>query len=136
MQWPSPLTWFTLNKKFRPKNFLQLPEKSNFSNEKIFYVRSKEPIARHTHLVHPKKKFLPKDFLILTRKNQFFPLEEKFLLFFRRNFQHLSKKSKFSKTNTISQTKNFLYLSKKLISYTCAKKLKPFILDVFWIRLC
>ena len=29
------------------------------------------------------------------------------------------------------QTKNFLYFSEKLISYTCMKKLKLFILDFF-----
>ena len=33
------------------------------------------------------------------------------------------------------KVRNFLYLSEKLISYTFAKKLKRFILDVFWIRL-
>ena len=33
------------------------------------------------------------------------------------------------------KVRNFLYLSEKLISYTFAKKLTRFILDVFWIRL-
>ena len=33
------------------------------------------------------------------------------------------------------KVRKFLYLSEKLISYTFAKKLKRFILDVFWIRL-
>ena len=38
--------------------------------------------------------------------------------------------------NIISQTKNFLYLPKKLISYTYLKILKHFILDVLLLLLC
>ena len=50
------------------------------------------------------------------------------------------KKKKKKKKNKITQLFSDAYpkkqFSKQKISYTCAKKLKHFDLDVFWIRLC
>lgn len=94
-----------------PKDFLSLPKIMNFSNEKIFHTHLKEPI------VHSKKKFL-----ILTWKiNHFFKRENVFYL--------SEKKQNF-------ETKHFLWLTQKIICYTCGKKLKYFILEVFWILFC
>ena len=53
----------TPKKKFVPKNFVYLPQKT------IFHASLKEPITWHIYLTHPphqKKKILPKKFIILT----------------------------------------------------------------------
>ena len=57
MQWLDPLSWSTPPPKKLPnKNFLILTPPQNFSNEKLFCVRLKEPINWHTNLAHTHKK--------------------------------------------------------------------------------
>ena len=44
-----------------PKNYYSNTKNNIFSNENIFHACLKEPITRHTHLVHLNKKFIPLD---------------------------------------------------------------------------
>ena len=58
---------------FLPKEniYLFTPQKTNFSNEKVFHTRFKETFTWCNHMAHPKKKTLPKMFFILIQKNNF-----------------------------------------------------------------
>ena len=86
-----------------------------------------------THLAHPSKRnFYPKYFLYLKKSN--FPNNKIFHTCLREMIFY--PKKIFLIVIETFPNKELLYLSKKIISYTSPKKLKHFILDVFWISLC
>ena len=86
-------------------------------------------------LIQPpqKRNFYLKTFLYLLEKNNFSCPKKKIFILSGKNFLHLQEKNKIFQTNsfskqlliitvkTIFQTKNFLQLPEKLISYTFAK---------------
>ena len=92
---------------------------ANGSND--FGIKLQESLLFHRDEFHLNKakqnNFLPEKITNFSNEEMFLYLPEKFSY-------TCPKKS-------IFQTKNFLYLSEKLISYTRAKKLKCFISDVF-----
>ena len=85
---------------FFPKSFLHLPEKS------IFHTR------RKNLFYFPEKK----SYTCPKKNNNKFSKRKQFLMI-------IEKKKK-------KQSKNFIYLSEKLISYAFVKNLKHFILDL------
>lgn len=101
---------------FYSKSFYTFPPKNNFSNETFFLGCLKE---LNTWL-NQIKKFILKNFLYLCKKNYFFKQNQ---------FSHLQWKPNFPPKEIIS------YNYWKKISYTCAKFLKSFIWDMFWIWL-
>ena len=140
------------------KTFLYLSKKPNFSTENFFDARLKESMAWNTHFVHPKEKFLPKKFHMITQRKQyfkqkffytglkepnFFPKKKIFILSWKKFLFLVRKKQIFqTKINSsdyrekIIRTNNFICLSEKHIFYIFGRNSKPFISDVFWIRLC
>ena len=116
-QWPGTLTSSTQKRNFYPKNFIWLPKKKQYFKQKFFYTGLKEPNF------FPKKKIFIlswKKFLFLVRKKQIFQ----------------TKINSSDYREKIIRTNNFICLSEKHIFYIFGRNSKPFISDVFWIRLC
>ena len=121
--WPTHLVH--LNKVISIQKFFYTHLQKWFFQTKIFFFTSaleKQFSTQKRNLYASKKitNFISKKFFTLFRKKKNFQNKKSFL-------QLQGKK--------IFETKNLLYLSEKLISYTHMKKLKHFVLDMFWVLL-
>ena len=117
--WPTPQ-----KRNIFPKHFLYLRPISQMG-KKISH--SFERTDHLTHTLWPIQKKLYRKIYYAYPKKPFFQTKQ---------FFPLASKSQFSnqpKFLIITRKNNF---SKQKISYLCAKKLKCFISNVFWVRLC
>ena len=102
----------------------------NIYNPHTFSVFGNGPMGIPDSLTWPthKKQFPPQ------KNSNIYPFLAR-----RKTVLYFSKKKNFPNENNFSKlpekTKNFWYLSEKLILCTFAKKSKPSILDLFWRRL-
>ena len=114
---PGTLTSSNQKRNFYPKNFIWLPKKNNISNKKFFTPAWKSRISSQ---------------------------RRKSLYFLQKNSYFSSEKKKFSKQKQIllitGKKFSALIISsvflKNIFFHTFGRNSKPFISDVFWIRLC
>ena len=117
--WPTPQ-----KRNIFPKHFLYLRPISQMGKNFALVWKNR---SSDTHsLAHPKK-IIPKNLLCLPKKTIF---SNKTIFPTRLSKSQFSNQPKFL---IITRKNNF---SKQKISYLCAKKLKCFVSNVFWVRLC